>query len=208
MKTFITLLFVIAFVSLSVGKPERRPRPPPPPTRVRRQNPPPSTVPVPAVTELPADFTPEEISAFNEWKEKFGVEYATEAEEIIAMAQMLKNKKKIDDHNKKFDEGEFTFRRALFKYSDLSRAEKKNYLTGLAVPPKEKEKVCLRSLPALPQFSQGPAYVNWVEKGLVGPVYDQGKLSTVPNNSQNNHKTFQQIRLVQILLGIFSFGYC
>jgi Cathepsin propeptide inhibitor domain (I29) len=142
MKVFMLLVFVMALVALPICEPQK-----------------PQNVP-----------TEEQIAIFKEWKEKFSKDYATEAEENEAIKKLLKNNARIEIHNKKFEEGEVTFTRGLFKYSDFSSAEKRKFLTGLAVPPSEQAEHTARSL--LPEFPPGPETVNWIEKNLVGPIVD------------------------------------
>jgi Cathepsin propeptide inhibitor domain (I29) len=183
MKTLISLAFVIAFVAISTCDPHRR-------TQRQEEVPPKSD-----------DPTEEEIAIFKEWKEKFGKEYSSEEEESEAMKKVLTNYGLIKEHNRKFDDGEVGFTRALFVHSDMSSQEKRKFLTGVAVPPSEKVEHTPRSLPALPQFPKGPNYVNWVEKGLVGSVVDQGEFSK-SHKFTINRTIFQKLRLVQLMLGI------
>lgn len=53
----------------------------------------------------------------------------------------------------------------------MSEEDKKNYLTGLKVPPEARSEPAPASIPAFPQ---GPSFVNWTEAGRVGPVEEQG----------------------------------
>lgn len=113
----------------------------------------------------------EEKKKFKAWRNNFHKQYASQAEEDAAMEKMLANKEKIDAHNKLHDEGKVTFRRGLWKHSDMSDDDKKKFLLGAEPPPET------RSAPALPDlqaFPSGPDEVDWVTEGLVGPVMDQG----------------------------------
>lgn len=162
MKIFVPLTIVVAFIAFSSCEPIKlKPKLPPPTTTT-------------AAPTTPAAPTEEQIAAFQEWKEKFGKVYATQEEEDAAMAKVLKNKGRIDAHNEKFEHGDVQFKRGLFVHSDMSNTEKRKNLMGVAVPPTETSKNSPRSLPDIPQFPPGPNYVNWAEKGLVGPVVDQG----------------------------------
>lgn len=115
--------------------------------------------------------TAEERGHFKTWKDSFQKKYRSRDEEEDALEKMLENKAKIDAHNKLAAQGKVTYRRALWKYSDLDNDEKKKFLGGLSPPPE------LRSLPAspeIPQFPKGPLSVDWRKQNLVGPVMDQG----------------------------------
>lgn len=116
--------------------------------------------------------TPEEKNQFTKWRKSHRKRYRSQAEEEEAMEKLLTNKEKIDQHNKLFKEGRVTFTRGLWEHSDMSDEDKQKYLMGLTLPPEP------RSHPSpanIPQYPIGPASVNWREKGLVGPVEDQGK---------------------------------
>lgn len=88
------------------------------------------------------------------------------------MEKMLTNKKKIDEHNKLFEQGEVSFKRSLWEHSDMSDEDKQKYLMGLTIPPETRS---LPAAPSLPQFPPGPVSVDWRAKGLVGPVEGQGE---------------------------------
>jgi C1A family cysteine protease len=158
MKSFIPTVFLIVLVTIAVCE-----------AKWKKKTPPPPTTKAPGVDGGPSE---KEIQAFKEWEQYFSKEYATEEEEEAAMAKYLENKAKIEEHNKKFEEGEVTFTRGLFKYSDLTPEEKQKYLTGLAVPPSHQQ-ISQRSLPTS-IFPPGPQSVDWRKSGLVGPVQDQG----------------------------------
>jgi C1A family cysteine protease len=114
----------------------------------------------------------ENLRIFNEWKEQYDKQYATQAKEDEAILKLLEEKRKIDAHNELYDRGEVSYRQKLFKYSDLNTEEKTEILTGLAVPPEEVFGISGRS--AQPTFPPGPSSVNWTSLGLVAPVEDQG----------------------------------
>jgi C1A family cysteine protease len=157
MKSLIPTVLFIVLMTFTVCEAKWKKSTPPPPT-----------------TKAPGVEGPSEadIQAFKEWELHFSKEYATEEEEEAAMAKYFENKAKIEEHNKKFEEGEVTFTRGLFKYSDLTPEEKQKYLTGLAVPPSHQQ-ISQRSLPNS-IFPPGPPSVDWRKSGLVGPIQDQG----------------------------------
>lgn len=112
-----------------------------------------------------------ERNKFKAWRNNFKKQYANQTDEDVAMEKMLTNKEKIDAHNKLHEEGKISFRRGLWKHSDMSSEDKKKFLLGLSVPP------TVRSAPVpsnLPVYPPGPSSVDWKAKGLVGPVMEQG----------------------------------
>lgn len=117
------------------------------------------------------EITDAERRLFRAWCHKFGKQYKTQADEDSALKKYLANKAIIDEHNKLHDDGKVSFRRGLWKYSDMSEDEKNKFLTGVKVPPQKRS---APFAPSLPQFPPGGSSVNWATKGLVGPVMDQG----------------------------------
>lgn len=116
-------------------------------------------------------ITPEDRKLFKAWRLKYKKKYNSPEEEKEAFLKFLENSDKIDEHNELYESGEVTFKRGLWKYSDMSPEEKAANLGGIILPPES------RSLPepaALPQFPVGPPSVDWGKKGLVGDVQDQG----------------------------------
>lgn len=79
-------------------------------------------------------WTAEEKATFQEFVEKFKKVYGSEAEELEAMTRVLKNKKKIDAHNKLYDEGKVSYTLGLFQYSDLSPEQFNKQLLGTRDP--------------------------------------------------------------------------
>lgn len=86
-----------------------------------------------AATEASA-WTAEEQQIFQEWKEEFRKVYRSEAEESEAMENVLKNKQKIDAHNKLFELGKVSYEQGLFEYSDLSPIQLKMFFHGIKFP--------------------------------------------------------------------------
>lgn len=79
-------------------------------------------------------WTSEEKRIFRDWRKEFKKVYRNEAEEKEAMDNLLKNKQKIDAHNKLYEEGKVSYERGLFEYSDLSPIQMKKLLGGLRHP--------------------------------------------------------------------------
>lgn len=114
--------------------------------------------------------TKEERQHFKRWVRQFKKKYCNLAEETEAMEKMLINKLAIEEHNKLFEQGKSSYKRALWQHSDLSKEEKRKKLTGHRDAPDR----ITREADKYPTFPTGPAAVNWTERGLVGPVKDQG----------------------------------
>lgn len=118
-----------------------------------------------------SDRSESERIEFRNWKNRFAKKYSSLAEENEAMDKFFENKAKIDAHNELVDQGELTFRRALWEHSDKSDDDKLKDLGGLTPPPESRS---LPVPPEIPQFPPGPDSVDWGERGLVGPVQNQG----------------------------------
>lgn len=88
----------------------------------------------PQVTTKSNRLPQADLQICRKWAEKFNKVYTTLAEEERACLKLLKNKRKIDAHNKKFSAGQVKFTRSLWQYSDLSDEEKREILLGLELP--------------------------------------------------------------------------
>lgn len=128
----------------------------------------PSAIPDPS--QLPV-ATPKDVKEFRAWRAKYRKKYSSPEEEKAALNNWLANKARIEVHNEKLEAGDVTFSRGLWKYSDLSPEEKAQSLGGLTPPPQVRSAPIA---PAIPQFPKGPAALDWGQKGLVGPVLEQG----------------------------------
>lgn len=146
MKTLIFFAIFVAFVGLSVGHPQ---------------------------SDSSSKCTKEEKQIFDDWCKKFNKQYKSSQEEDEACRNVLKNKKEVDEHNKRYDSGEESFGLDLWKHSDLSEEDQEKYLHG---HDEEEEDPSTRSTraPKIPHFPEGPASIDWTERGLVGIVGDQG----------------------------------
>ncbi|RXG56103.1 Digestive cysteine proteinase 2, partial [Armadillidium vulgare] len=100
---------------------------------------------------------------------KYNKEYSPE-EEIKRHKIFNENKLMIEEHNKKFKEGEVTFTMKINKFSDML-LEETSYLRGYK-PSKDPPKGGL--LYMVDDDATFPDSVDWREKGYVTPVKDQG----------------------------------
>lgn len=95
------------------------------------------------------------------------------------MANMIKNLREIEEHNKLFEAGKVSYSRAIWENSDLSFEEKQQLLDGkretiISANDTEPEQKSGR-LKSSRRLKAAPAEVNWVKEGLVGPVQNQKK---------------------------------
>ena len=68
-----------------------------------------------------------------------------------------------------------SFSRKIWKKSDLSREERKETMEGFIVPPFEYSDIVVRPRATTPLLSypSGPPSINYMDKGVVGPIKDQ-----------------------------------
>lgn len=104
------------------------------------------------------------------WKATFRKNYTSAVEELQATKNLKRNMKEIEMHNIRFEAGLETYSRGLWELSDLSFEEKNRFF---AVSRFNLSQVTLQG--PRKQLKQGPTQVNWVEKGRVHEVQNQGK---------------------------------
>ena len=114
-----------------------------------------------------------EKSGFNAWKMKHNKTYKNNRDESVAFTNYITDKNIIEQHNKRYDEGEESFLRELNKFSDFSLEEKQGSLNGFTfngtnLPP-------YKNVPGLEQERvDPPTEVDWRQQGYVSSVQDQG----------------------------------
>jgi Cathepsin propeptide inhibitor domain (I29) len=114
-------------------------------------------------------ITLKEKSSFSEWMQNFPKVYKTTGMQDEALINFVVNKRKIDAHNKLFDLGLVTFKRALWEHSDLSSSQKARSILGGKAPRFQADPLAPKLV-----FKTGPVSVDWIKTGLVGPVLEQG----------------------------------
>ena len=67
--------------------------------------------------------------SWENFKVKYGKEYASIEQESIHYRNFLANKKEIEDHNLKFEQKLVTFRKTINKFSDLTESDFLNDFT-------------------------------------------------------------------------------
>ena len=95
----------------------------------------------------------------------------------MARARLLVAKQDIDEHNKKYARGEATYKRALWKKSDISREERVKLLNGFIEPAIEYDQFVVRTRQAVANsiiYPTGPDSYDSVAFGHVTPIKDQG----------------------------------
>ncbi|RXG54203.1 Digestive cysteine proteinase 1 [Armadillidium vulgare] len=109
-----------------------------------------------------------------EWgnfKTKFEKKYIGQEDEANHYKTFLANKALIAEHNKKFDNGEVTFKMAVNKFADMT-AEETSYLRGYKSSPIRNENAPIYK----PVEGEAlAATVDWRNQGYVTGVKDQGQ---------------------------------
>lgn len=122
-------------------------------------------------------FTSQERQIFQTWKQRHKKSYKSTVDEQKAMTNMLKNLREIEAHNKLYEAGKVSYRRAVWEQSDLNYEEKQKVLIGqkqVQIVGNETKTGRLMAS-ALSKLKATPAEVNWVKAGLVNPIRNQGK---------------------------------
>lgn len=106
------------------------------------------------------------------FKYSYQKSYANSSDEKARFVLWLNNKKIVNDHNKKFENGEVSFKMAINRFSDMSVSELQvlnpEFEFGESVNLNEKQIV-------FELEEAAPEAMNWNEKGAVTPVKDQGQ---------------------------------
>ena len=114
-----------------------------------------------------------DAALMREWetfKTKHGKSYQNEHDENNRLNIFVENKRKVDEHNARAQNGLATYTLAINKYSDLSADEFNKHMNGLIVP-----KGPLNGTQyAVPHGAVIGSEVDWRPHGLVTPVKNQG----------------------------------
>nr|AAR12010.1 cathepsin L-like proteinase [Triatoma infestans] len=113
------------------------------------------------------DYFPEEWLAF---KAQFGKSYKNSFEELFRMNVYKENQRKIDEHNKRYENGEVSYKLKMNHFGDLMQHEFKalNKLKRSAKQQNSGEVFRATG-------GKLPAKVDWRQKGAVTPVKDPGQ---------------------------------
>ncbi|XP_043289664.1 cathepsin L-like [Venturia canescens] len=119
------------------------------------------------------DLLRAEWSAFKHHHQK---SYDNHAEEQLRMDIFMENKRKIVEHNRKYDAGQVSYKLAINKFADMHHEEFARKMNGYKRPSGEllgSEKRTFGTFMA-PANVELPSQVDWRPSGAVTPVKDQG----------------------------------
>lgn len=125
-----------------------------------------------ALSAAQNDIAPQDEIDFQEWKIKFNKSYDSDAKEQEALSNFVTAMREIEEHNRKFEKGEVSYRMSLNKFADISESERNSFVSGFQ---SSSFKIESRSITTVTpgMFPKGPATFNWRARGKITPVKDQ-----------------------------------
>merc|ERR1712136_155727 len=120
--------------------------------------------PLPAVDETEA--------LWKLFKLSFKKEYESEALENLRRNVFLDNKRAIDEHNARYEEGKVSFKMGLNQFSDMTLKEFSDTNNGFRMPGKSSLPVWSEAAATVKDL---PDYVDWRRNNMVTPVKNQGQ---------------------------------
>jgi len=105
---------------------------------------------------------------FSSWMSKNNRTYATETEQLLRFEIFKDNVDKINKHNERFFSGAETYNMAVNLFADMTSHEFAAKMNGAYAGERTGEEFTGEGMPMGPE-------VNWITKGAVTPVKDQGQ---------------------------------
>lgn len=109
---------------------------------------------------------------WEEFKQLFNKTYSSEDEESSRFKKFCANKMSIEEHNKKYTNGDVSYSLGLNALSDMDHEEYVKHASCLQVH--ENDEATTYEPPADVDVASLPKNVDWREQGYVTPVRDQG----------------------------------
>jgi hypothetical protein len=109
-----------------------------------------------------------DIDTFDFFKSNFKKDYKNEKHEAKRLLGLVTNKRKMEEQNQKYEDGESAFEMGLWKHSDMPAEEIVETMTGFVAKARAKT-VYTNDFP-----SDVPDHVNYTEQGLISDIQDQG----------------------------------
>lgn len=116
------------------------------------------------------------LAAYNEWRDELNITrtYACVADENLAIANLMKNKARIDEFNKKYKEDcNISYALGLWENSHLSEFQADAMLNGLSPDPLPRAIYIGGFKIITPQET----FFDWTDEGAVSGIRNQGKLA-------------------------------
>jgi len=135
--------------------------------------------------------------------------YVSDTEEKFRMKIFMDNKHKIAKHNSRFEKGEVTYELGLNEYADMLHHEFTHTLNGFNRTRNVLKSSNGEAVPKMlgatyipPAHVSLPNYVNWVEKGAVTPVKNQGACGSCWSFSATGALEGQHFRKTGVLVSL------
>ncbi|XP_045606343.1 digestive cysteine proteinase 3 [Procambarus clarkii] len=109
--------------------------------------------------------------SWDTFKAQYGRKYVDLEEELFRKQLFTENQQKIEEFNKRFENGEVTFTVKMNQFGDMTTQEFNAVMKGLKKGPQPKAANIFHANKSLPKAVD----VDWRTKGAVTPVKDQGQ---------------------------------
>jgi len=120
---------------------------------------------------------------FTAWKEQYGIEYSSLAEEAKRFTVWSANKVRVDAHNEAADNGEHTFRLGMNHLGHYTNKEYQQMFLGRK--PTERNSNAQWTFDTTEGSLGDPTDYNWVDHGVVNAVKDQASCGSCWSFSAN-----------------------